>query len=163
MSLIRMWGAAEGIAPAALARLEALLGIAGLTAMRDPEAAGEPGSESRQQSLVRLEAAEKDVLLWRNNVGACKTDTGFLRYGLCNDSERMNEAIKSSDLVGIRKVFVTPQMVGSTVGVFTARECKKQDWKFSESDKRAVAQLKFINLVNSYGGDAAFATGQGTL
>lgn len=164
MSLIRMWAQAEGVPAAAVARLEALLGIAGGTAMSDPAMAGEPGSESRQQSLVRLEASKKDVLLFRNNVGAFRTDEGgFLRYGLANDSQQMNDKIKSSDLIGIRRKLVTPQMVGSVVGIFTARECKQEGWTFRPSDKHAGAQQTFINLINSYGGDAAFATGEGTL
>lgn len=165
MSLIRMWAQAEGITPAAVARLEMLLGVAGNSAMTDPASQGEPGSESRQQSLIRLEAGKRDdMLFWRNNVGAFRTDEGgFLRYGLANESQQMNDAIKSSDLIGIRRKTVTPQMVGSIVGIFTARECKKQDWKFRAGDKHAAAQKTFIDLVNSYGGDAAFATGPGTL
>jgi hypothetical protein len=163
MSLIRMWGAQEGVSPAALARLEALLGVAGLTAMGEPaEAAGV--SEARTQSEVRLEAAQKDVLLWRNNVGAFEAPGGgWVRYGLANDSERMNAAIKSSDLIGIRRRVITAEMVGSTVGVFTARECKRPSWTYRESDTRARAQRVFIDLVNSYGGDASFANGTGTL
>jgi hypothetical protein len=158
-----MWAQREGIDPAAIARLEALLGVAGGSAMSDPQSAGEPGSESRQQSLIRLEAAQKDVMLWRNNVGAAKTETGFVRYGLANESQKMNDHIKSSDLIGIRRVTVTPWMVGSTVGVFVARECKKDGWTFRESDSHARAQRTFIDLINSYGGDAAFATGPGSL
>ena len=164
MSLIRMWGAKHGIAPAALAELESLLGVAGHAALSDPSASGEPGSESRQQGLIRLEAAKKDVLLFRNNVGAFESPGGgWVRFGLANDSERMNAAIKSSDLIGLRRVTITPQMVGSIVGVFTARECKHEGWQYKPSDKRAMAQKTFIDLVNSYGGDAAFATGPGTL
>lgn len=164
MSLIRMWGARNGVPAAALAELEGLLGIAGRAAMNDPEAAGEPGSESRQQSLIRLEAAKKDIILWRNNVGAFKTDEGgYVRYGLANDSQQMNERIKSSDLIGIRRKVITPEMIGSVVGVFVARECKKETWTLRPADKHAAAQKTFIDLVNSYGGDAAFATGEGSL
>ena len=164
MSLLRMWGTRNGVSRAALAELEGLLGIAGRAALSDPEAAGEPGSESRQQSLIRLEAAKKDIILWRNNVGAFKTDEGgYVRYGLANDSQAMNERIKSSDLIGIRRKVVTPEMLGSVVGVFVARECKKEGWTLRASDKHAGAQQTFINLVNAYGGDAAFATGEGSL
>lgn len=164
MSLIRMWGMKHGIAPFALEELEGLLGIAGRAALTDPTSAGEPGSESRQQSIVRLEASQKDVLLFRNNVGAFKTDEGgYVRYGLANDSAKMNDRIKSSDLIGIRRKVITPAMVGSVVGIFTARECKREGWVLRPSDKRAAAQQTFINLINSYGGDAAFATGGGTL
>lgn len=163
MSLIRMWGARHGIPSAVLAELESLLGVAGRAALADPSAAGEPGSESRQQSLIRLEAARRDILLWRNNVGAAKTETGFIRYGLANESDKMNDKIKSSDLIGIERVLITPAHVGSHVGVFTALECKKQGWSYRPNDAHATAQLTFINLVNSYGGRAKFITSPGEL
>lgn len=158
MSLIRMWGTRHGIPSVALVELESLLGVAGRAALADPSAAGEPGSESRQQSLIRLEAARRDILLWRNNVGAAKTETGFIRYGLANESDKMNDKIKSSDLIGIERVLITPAHVGSHFGVFTALECKKQGWAYRPNDAHATAQLTFINLVNSYGGRAKFIT-----
>lgn len=164
MSLIRMWGNKHAVAAAALAELESLLGVEGRAALSDPSTSGEPGSESRQQGLVRLEAAKKDVLLFRNNIGVMESSDGrFIRFGLANDSERMNAALKSSDLIGLRRKVITPQMVGSVVGIFTARECKHEGWQYKPSDKRAAAQKTFIDLVNSYGGDACFAAGPGTL
>lgn len=157
MSLIRMWGAKHGIGAAALAELENLMGIAGTSALTDPTAQGEPGSESRQQSLIRLAAAKRDILLFRNNVGGAMLDNGsFIRFGLANDSDKMNDNIKSSDLIGIERVTVTPQMVGGTLGVFTALECKRLDWKFRPSDKHSAKQKVFIDLINAYGGRAKF-------
>lgn len=156
MSLLRMWGARHGIAPAALAELESLLGIAGRAAMGEPDLDGGEGSEARQQSLIRLEAAKRDILLFRNNVGAGDTGKGFVRWGLANESDKMNERIKSSDLIGIERVTVTPAMVGSIVGIFTALECKRRSWQFRETDKHSAAQLRFIDLINSYGGRARF-------
>ena len=37
-----------------------------------PPARGSQGSESHVDSLIMLEAADKDVTLFRNNVGACQ-------------------------------------------------------------------------------------------
>lgn len=157
MSLIRMWGSRHGVSHAALAELESLLGVAGRAVMTDPDCAGEPGSESRQQSLIRLEAAKRDIMLWRNNVGGAMLENGsFIRFGLANDSDKMNAKIKSSDLIGIERVIVTPEMVGTPVGIFTALECKRLDWKFRPTDLHSAAQLTFINTVNAYGGRAKF-------
>jgi hypothetical protein len=159
-----MWGSKHGIAPAALLELEALLGVAGRAAMPVIAEEGKPGSEARTQSQVRLEAAKLDILLWRNNLGAFKPETGgFVRYGLANESPQMNDKIKSSDLIGIRSKIITPAMIGSKVGIFTAREMKEEGWHFHPNDAHERAQKTFIDLVNSYGGDACFATGAGTL
>lgn len=120
--------------------------------------------EAYAQSLVRLEAPHKGVHLWRNNVGVLEDKTGRpVRFGLMNDSAQLNARIKSSDLIGVRPVTITPQHVGQTIGQFVARECKRPDWTFHPNDARETAQQAFIALVLSLGGDAAFATGQGTL
>lgn len=114
--------------------------------------------ETPVQQRIRLKAAQLGQQIWRNNVGACYDDTGrFIRYGLCNDSKQLNDRIKSSDLVGMTTIIVTPDMVGQTVGVFTAVETKASDWVFRPSDKRAVAQLAFHDIVTNAGGFAGFA------
>lgn len=136
----------------------------GTTALAHPKRQDEGASESRVQSMIRLEASQKDVLLFRNNVGALLDERGVpVRYGLANESAKMNEAIKSSDLIGIRKIVITPAHVGYTIGRFVARECKHGAWRRGEDRKREDAQERFLNLVLAYGGDAAFAPGPGTL
>lgn len=121
------------------------------------------GSEARAQQDVRLEAAEKGILLWRNNSGALQDAEGrWVRYGLCNDSKQLNERYKSSDLIGLRSKLIEPQHVGERWGVFTAREAKKPGWRYTGTD-REVAQSNYMDLVNAMGGDAQFATGRGTL
>ena len=66
-------------------------------------------SEGAIQGTIRLEASRKGLRLWRNNVGAFIDKNGnFIRYGLANDSKRMNDLIKSSDLIGIRPVTHEP-------------------------------------------------------
>lgn len=121
-------------------------------------------SESAVMSAVRLEAAAKGILLMRNNVGVLRNQDGVpVRYGLMNETAAMNRSIKSSDLIGIRRVVITPDMVGKTIGQFIARECKHGGWELNPRDSHELAQWEFIRLVGSYGGDAAFTTGKGTL
>lgn len=167
--LIDLWAAEFGVSAVAVQALKMRLGADALQAMditdslvaRNSDA---PGSEGRQQSLVRLEAANKGVRLFRNNSGAFKDDTGrVVRYGLANESKAINDVLKSPDLIGWRKVLITPQMIGMTIGQCTMRENKREGWKFNPNDKHEVAQLAFLQLALADGCDAAFATGPGTL
>jgi hypothetical protein len=129
-----------------------------------PAEAPEAGkSEAWAQSAVRLEASEKGVKLFRNNVGVLEDKTGRpVRYGLGNDSPKMNEVIKSADLIGIRPVVILPHHVGHTFGQFVSREIKAPNWQYTGGG-REPAQLAWANLINANGGDAAFATGPGSL
>lgn len=119
-------------------------------------------SEIQQQQLIRLEAGKRGTPLLRNNSGASFDQNGrLIRYGLGNDSEKINKVFKSSDLIGIWPVTVTPDMVGRTLGLFFAVEVKAPGWKFRESDDRAVAQKAFGDWVIRHGGVFRFATGPG--
>lgn len=118
------------------------------------------GSETWAQNATRIEASKRGARLWRNNRGAVTTDTGrHVRFGLANDSMKMDKYIKSSDLIGITPVIISEDMVGSMVGVFTSIEMKKPGWTFSPTDGREVAQLDWLKLIISLGGFATFATG----
>ncbi len=122
-----------------------------------------PRSEASIQTQIRLEGSRKGVLLWRNNVGAYKDDRGnFVRYGLANETAAMNKKVKSSDLIGIRPVLITPAHVGSIIGQFVAREVKKGAWKYT-GNAHELAQSKFIHIVNAKGGDARFVNREGTI
>jgi hypothetical protein len=115
-------------------------------------------SEAVIQQEIRLAAAYQGLLMFRNNSGAFQDANGrWVRYGISNDSKALNEKIKGSDLIGLTPTLVTPDMVGTIVGVFTAIEDKPEDWRFRPSDKRAVAQLAFMDLVRQAGGYAGFA------
>ena len=121
-------------------------------------------SEGHVQSKIRLEAAQKGIFLWRNNSGCWKDKVGnWIRYGLGNDSKKICDKFKSSDLIGIRKVRITKEMVGTDIGQFVAREVKKSKWKYNPKDLHTAAQLAFIKLVTAMGGDASFAQEEGTL
>lgn len=162
--MIREWGKKWGIPDAALADLELRMGIGGHIALNMTTPGAQPASEGRQQALVMLEASQKDIYLFRNNVGALLNQDGVpVRYGLANQSKEMNARLKSSDLIGIKKRLITQAMVGTIIGQFVAREMKQEGWSFNPKDKHEGAQLTFINLVAANGGDAAFCTGPGTL
>jgi hypothetical protein len=118
-------------------------------------------SEAAIQNDVRLEASKLGIYLWRNNVGAHKTDTGFIRYGLANDSAATNKTMKSADLIGIRPLVITLDHVGMTVGQFVSREIKQEGWAFRGTE-RELSQERWAKLIASLGGDAAFASGVGT-
>jgi hypothetical protein len=120
-------------------------------------------SEAAVTSRIRKEAGEKDVLLWRNNVGALLDARGVpVRYGLCNESPAMNRQFKSSDWIGIRKRTIEPHDVGTIIGQFVAREVKESAWRYTGT-AREEAQQRYITLVAAYGGDACFANAEGTL
>lgn len=115
-------------------------------------------NESDIQQFIQMEAAKERIQLMRNNSGALLDKEGRLvRYGLGNVSQKHNDAIKSSDLIGFTEVVITPQMVGRKIAVFTAVEVKKEGWVFTEGDKRAKAQKAFIDWIQKAGGIAGFA------
>lgn len=149
--LLEEWALRWGVPLQALQELRGLVGI-------EPTEPG-AGDEAVAQYHVRLAAARRGDYLWRNNVGACRDQSGrMIRYGLANDSERINRVIKSSDLIGFTRVTIAPEHVGRTVAQFTAYEIKRPGWHYAGTE-REVAQLAFINLVNANGGRAKFLTG----
>lgn len=151
------WAARWGVPIQAIAELQDGLGMNG------SPAAVVGKSEAFAQSQVVLEGARKGVRLWRNNVGVLEDATGRpVRYGLANESKQVNEQIKSSDLIGIRPIRITPAHVGLVLGQFVGREIKEPGWKYTGRG-REEAQLRWAELICSLGGDAAFATGEGSL
>lgn len=117
-------------------------------------------SETVVQQQTRLQFAYVGPM-WRNNVGACEDATGRqIRYGLGNDSAALNREIKSSDLIGITPVTAFLASTGrwETLGVFTALEVKRSDWRQTPADERAIAQAKFHAIVREAGGFAGFVT-----
>ena len=156
---LNQWAIKHSVSFEALQELRVMMG----TYSTDAElSAGSKGEQSIQNN-IRLEASKKGLRLWRNNVGATyDADGRFIRYGLANDSERINKVVKSSDLIGIRPISITREMIGGVIGQFVAREVKKSNWEYTGT-KREQAQLNFLQIVLSMGGDAAFANNVGTL
>ena len=157
--MLAEWAATWHVPPEALDDLRRRLG----SEPPPPPPAAQGHSEAWAQSAVRIEAAARGMRLWRNNCGALLDQRGVpVRYGLANDSKALNERIKSADLIGIKPVKITPAHVGGTIGQFMSREIKAPGWRY-RGDEHERAQLAWALLVTSLGGDAAFATGRGSL
>jgi hypothetical protein len=117
-------------------------------------------TESEVQANVRLLASILGWRLWRNNLGVLKDARGIpIRYGLANDSRVVNKRVKSGDLIGIRPVLITQEMVGTVIGQFTSVECKREGWKFNPNDTHEEAQARWAQIVNELGGYAIFSVG----
>lgn len=150
------WQRKHGITAEAMADLVTMVGL-------DVPRSTKDTPEARVQDKARLLASKMGWRLFRNNVGVLKDERGVpVRYGICNDSPAMNKRIKSSDLIGIRPVVITPDMVGSTIGQFVAREVKKAGWKYKGTEHEQ-AQLAFGTLVIGLGGDFKFYSDEGEL
>jgi len=154
--IVHRWAADWAFPAAAVLDLMTRIGIG----YEPPQRAEVDGwSEDAISHRLRLDAAKAGILAYRNNVGALKDDSGrWLRFGLCNDTKALNEKIKSADLIGIKPVLITPAHVGYTIGQFWSREVKEFNWRYKGAG-REVAQLKWIEIITSKGGDAAFSTG----
>lgn len=105
-------------------------------------------SEAKVVRDCRLEGDRLGGVLWRNNSGATfDARKRMIRYGLGNDSKKLNRDYKSPDLVGI-----------APGGRFIGVECKPPGWKGVRND-REKAQQNFGRHVMSLGGFFTFATG----
>lgn len=127
-------------------------------------------SESWAQQKARFNVGQSGAFSWRNNVGATKTQIechscGALiteqpvRYGLGNDSQKLNEKFKSSDLILAIPRRITPDMVNTTIAQFGSLECKRPGWVYTGKGQEP-GQLNWISLINRIGGYAAFSTGE---
>ncbi len=116
--------------------------------------------EAKATKTVRERASAWKMRLFRNNSGVLNDERGVpVRFGLGNESKRLNQELKSSDLIGWTPITITPDMVGKTVAVFTAIEVKSPGFRVRQFNKksREYAQNKYIELVKLFGGIAGFA------
>lgn len=150
-----LWASKWGVPSQAIEELKELYGI-------NITNSGRNDTETTVSNMVKLEASQKGMRLWRNNVGAINTGGSFIRFGLANESSSINKKIKSADLIGIRPIKISQKHMGVTIGQFVSREIKSSQWRFT-ANERELAQLAWAELISSFGGDACFATSEGTL
>ena len=101
--------------------------------------------ETTIQQQIRLALGTRsDLRLFRNNTGTLPDPrTGRpVQFGLARGS---------ADLIGLRTVTITPEMVGQQVAVFTSIEVKTPQGRATE------AQQNWLHMVRRAGGIAGIA------
>lgn len=113
-------------------------------------------SRTNEAEILLALGRDPDTRLFGNEVGLgwsgrlISSDHGRVlldnarpvRYGL---------APGSADLIGIRRVVITPNMVGQSIGVFLSIECKKG------SGRAAEQQRAWRDMILKFGGRAGVA------
>ena len=100
-------------------------------------------SEQRIQQEIRIACSTGDTRLFRNNTGTLRDANGRpVQFGLCKGS---------ADLIGWKRVTITPEMVGSTVAVFLSIEVK------TPTGRLRPEQQQWLEAVQAAGGIAGVA------
>ena len=100
-------------------------------------------SEQQIQQHIRLTCSTGDTRLFRNNTGTLKDQNGRpVQFGLCKGS---------ADLIGWKRVTVTPDMVGQQVAVFLSIEVKTPTGRIQPE------QQQWLDAVQAAGGIAGVA------
>lgn len=111
-------------------------------------------SEHNIQNTILLAASELGYTLWRNNVGTGWAGSGTTRRSdgavIVHNARPLNAGLckGSSDLIGLKPVVITADMIGTTLAQFVALEVKAQHGRVS------THQQMFIDFVRKSGGIA---------
>lgn len=104
-------------------------------------------SEKPEQSKTVIRAFELGFSLWRNNNGVLTDKNGTpVRFGLGNDSKKINKVWKSPDYVGI-----------GPGGRFMGIEFKPKTW-VRPMNEHEEAQKACLDDINRRGGIGLFIT-----
>ena len=100
-------------------------------------------TEQQIQQHIRIACSTGDTRLFRNNTGTLKDQNGRpVQFGLCKGS---------ADLIGWKRITVTPDMVGTHVAVFTSIEVK------TATGRLRPEQQQWLDAVQAAGGIAGVA------
>ena len=100
-------------------------------------------SEQQIQQHIRIACGTGDTRLFRNNTGTLRDQNGRpVQFGLCKGS---------ADLIGWKRVTITPEMVGTTVAVFVSIEVK------TPTGRLRPEQQQWLDAVQAAGGIAGVA------
>lgn len=93
--------------------------------------------ETKIQNRIMMAMSKKGYLCWRNQVGLFKT----------MDGRTVNIGVKgSSDLMAIKPIVITPDMVGQTLPIFVAVEVKTATGRQSEPQKKWQAAVEKLGV-----------------
>lgn len=141
------WVARWGVPPEAMRDLRAALGRTGGLVYDGPPVRPH-ADETERGAAYRLAVQSWGGTLMRNNNGVAHQPDGRpIRYGLGNESQKLQATCKSSDWIGI-----------APGGRFLAVEDKPPGWRFSPGDEHTAGQWRFLARVNELGGVGMFAT-----
>jgi len=112
--------------------------------------------ETKIQNRILLELSKAGCTVWRVETSGAWLGKMVHREGdmvtLSNARMFQTGLCKGgSDIIGITPVTITPDMVGQTIGVFTAQEVK------TKTGRATKEQLRFIEAVKKAGGIAGIA------
>lgn len=96
--------------------------------------------ETQIQQQIRLAVGQRsDLRLFRNNTGSLPDPrTGRpIQFGLAKGS---------ADLIGIKQVTITPEMVGQTIGQFVSLEVK------TPTGRVTPQQRNWLTMIRKFGG-----------
>jgi hypothetical protein len=106
----------------------------------------------KEANLMRrlMLAIGQRATVWRNNIGTARyPDGATVRYGVAHPG--------GSDLIGLRSVTVTPDMVGQRLAQFVAIEVKTPEGRLTPDQER------FLAFVRDAGGIALVARSEADL
>ena len=103
--------------------------------------------ETKLQNAVMLALSQAGCTIWRNETAGAWVGRPVHREGqlVTLVNARMIQAglcKGSSDLIGITPVTVTQDMVGQTLGVFTAQEIKTPTGRTTQEQDRFLAAVR---------------------
>lgn len=124
--------------------------------------------EGKASDKVRLRCSQWGLRLFRNNSGVLPDPITKrpVRFGLGNESKKLNIEYKSGDYIGVTPLVITQEMVGKTVGIFTNLEVKAEGFverKTYPKNQREYGQLNYIKLIRKLGGLAGFVSDEHTV
>jgi len=93
-------------------------------------------SESKVVHACLEWLAKRRIYGWRNNTGCLRVNGRWIRYG----------QVGSSDILSVVPVIITAEMIGQTLGIFTAIECK------TRTGKQRKEQKLFQRMIERAGG-----------
>lgn len=85
-------------------------------------------AETNIMNQVMLDESKKGVMLWRNNTG---------KFRAMDNPQRIVTVgqVGSADIIGVKPILITADMVGQTIGQAVAIEVKTTTGRQSEAQK----------------------------